>query len=123
MRGGLFFGFGRDSNNCNFDSSVKNTNVPQKNFWGWRLVMTGTITAFFRWTVGRSDARTVSKKIGGWTVGGADGLKKIGDWMVGGADGLKKNRRSDQGGIKRTGGTSDPFLTGKTFSPTPHSFF
>ena len=27
--GGLFRVFGRDSNNCNFDSSVINTNVPQ----------------------------------------------------------------------------------------------
>ena len=30
--GGVFRVFGRDSNNCNFDSSVKNTNVPQKKF-------------------------------------------------------------------------------------------
>ena len=27
--GGVFRVFGRDSNNCNFDSSVKNTNMPQ----------------------------------------------------------------------------------------------
>jgi hypothetical protein len=45
--GGLFRVFGRDSNNCNFDSSVKSTNVPQKKNWGWRLVMTGTIKYVF----------------------------------------------------------------------------
>jgi hypothetical protein len=28
FEGGVFRVFGRDSNNCNFDSSVKNTNVP-----------------------------------------------------------------------------------------------